>query len=74
MRARISWKPDKSFHSIDEQARRTQDPVERLRYVRSQLDSGKLPELVPWLPVRILRIAVMTAAASGAALLIWRIH
>ena len=46
--------------------RETADPVERLRYVRNQMEFR-------WWPVRpVRRIAAMIAAAVGAALLVWR--
>jgi hypothetical protein len=72
MTARFVWKRRESLRSIEKRARKTQDPVERLRYVRGRMDSRELPVGLRRWPVR--RIATMVAAAVGAALLVWRIH
>jgi hypothetical protein len=71
MTVRIVWKQRESLRSIEKQARRTLDPLDRLRYVRNRMDSMDLAELRQW-PVR--RIATMVAAALVAALLVWPIH
>ena len=71
MTVRIVWKQRESLRSIEKQARRTLDPLDRLRYVRTRMDSMDLAEFRQW-PVR--RIATMVAAALGAALLVWPIH
>ena len=71
MTVRIVWKQRQSLRSIEKQARRTLDPLDRLRYVRDRMDSMDLAEFRQW-PVR--RIATMVAAALGAALLVWPIH
>ena len=71
MTVRIVWKQRESLRSIEKQARRTLDPLDRLRYVRNRMDSMELAEFRQW-PVR--RIATMVAAALGAALLVWPIH
>ena len=71
MTVRIVWKQRESLRSIEKQARRTLDPLDRLRYVRDRMDSMDLAEFRQW-PVR--RIATMVAAALGAALLVWPIH
>jgi hypothetical protein len=65
MTARFLWKQRKSLRRIDKRARETADPVERLRYVRSQMECR-------WGPKR--RIAAVIAAAIGVALLVWRIY
>ena len=72
MRARIVWKLRKSVRKIEKQARQTADPVERLRYVRNQMDSRELPDPFRWWPVR--RIAAWISAAIAVALLVWRIR
>jgi hypothetical protein len=72
MTARIVWKQRETLRTIEKRARRTLDPVERLRYVRNRMDSREPPvEFRKW-PIR--RIATMVAAALAAALLVWRIH
>ena len=72
MTARFLWKQRGSLRGIEKRARETADPVERLRYVRNQMDSREALEGIRWQPVR--RIAAAMAAAIGAALLFWRIH
>ena len=72
MTARFLWKQRKSVRGIEKRARETADPVERLRYVRNQMDSREPPEEFRWWPVR--RIAAVISAAIGAALLVWRIR
>ena len=69
MTARILWRRQASLRRIDKRARETADPVERLRYVRNQMQFR-------WWPVRpARRIAAMIAAVAGAALLlVWRIR
>ena len=71
MTVRIVWKQRESLRSIEKQARRTLDPLDRLRYVRNRMDSMELAEFRQW-PFR--RIATMVAVAFGAALLVWPIH
>ena len=71
MTVRIVWKQRESLRSIEKQARRTLDPLDRLRYVRNRMDSMEVAEFCQW-PVR--RIATMVAAALVAALLVWPIH
>ena len=57
MTARILWRRRASLRRIDKRARETADPVERLRYVRNQMEFR-------WWPVRSTkRIAAMIAAA-----------
>ena len=72
MMARIVWKPRKTVRRIEKRARQTVDPLERLRYVRNQMDSRELPGLFRWWPVR--RIAAWISAAIAVALLVWRIR
>ena len=72
MTARILWKERKSVRKIEKRARQRADPVERLRYVRNQMDLREPPQEFRWWPVR--RIAAMVSAAIGAALLVWRIR
>jgi hypothetical protein len=72
MTARIVWKQRQSVRGIEKRARQTADPLERLRYVRNQMDSRDLPCPSQWWPVR--RIAAWISAAIGVALLVWRIR
>ena len=72
MMARIVWKPRKTVRKIEKRARQTADPLERLRYVRNQMDSKELFDLSRWWPVR--RIAAWISAAIVVALLVWRIR
>lgn len=72
MMARIVWKPRKTVRKIEKRARQTADPLERLRYVRNQMDSRELSDLFRWRPVR--RIAAWISAAIAVALLVWRIR
>jgi hypothetical protein len=72
MTTRIVWEQRASVRSIEKRARQTTDPLERLRYVRNQMDSWEPPEECRWWPVR--RIAAAISAAIGAALLVWRIR
>ena len=72
MAARIVWIPRKMVRRIDQRARQTADPVERLRYVRNLMDSTELPALLRWWPVR--RIAAWIWAVAAAGLLVWRIR
>jgi hypothetical protein len=72
MTARIVWKPWNSVRGIEKRARQTADPLERLRYVRNQMDSRELPDLFRRWPVR--RIAAWISAAIGVALLVWRMR
>jgi len=69
MTARIVWKP-RSLRSIDRQARQTADPVDRLRYVRNQMEP-KTRRFERW---TARRIAAILTAAIAVALLVWRIH
>ena len=52
--------------------RQTADPLERLRYVRNQMDSKELPDLFRWWPAG--RIAAWISALIAVALLVWRIR
>ena len=72
MMARIVWIPRKTVRKIEKRARQTADPLERLRYVRNQMDSKELFDLFRWWPVR--RIAAWISAAIVVALLVWRIR
>ena len=72
MTARILWRPQVSGRKIEKLARQTADPVERLRYVRKQMDSREPREAYRWWPAG--RIAAVVSAAIGAALLVWRIR
>jgi hypothetical protein len=72
MADRGSWKQRQRLRSIEQQARRTADPLERLRYVRNQMDSCEPLEEFRWGP--LAKIAAVIAAAIGTALLVWRIH
>ena len=72
MMARIVWIPRKTVRRIEKRARQTADPLERLRYVRNQMDSKELFDLFRWWPVR--RIAAWISAAIVVALLVWRIR
>jgi len=72
MMARIVWKPWKTVRKIEKRACQTADPLERLRYVRNQMDSKELSDLFRWRPVR--RIAAWISVVIVVALLVWRIH
>lgn len=72
MMARIVWKPRKTVRKIEKRAQQTADALERLRYVRNQMDSKELSDLFRWWPVR--RIAAWISAAIMVALLVWRIR
>ena len=72
MMARIVWKPWKTVRKIEKRACQTADPLERLRYVRNQMDSRELSDLFRWRPVR--RIAAWISVVIVVALLVWRIH
>ena len=72
MMARIVWIPRKTVRKIEKRARQTADPLERLRYVRNQMDSKELPDLFRWRPVR--RIAAWISVVIVVALLVWRIR
>ena len=72
MMARIVWKPWKTLRKIEKRACQTADPLERLRYVRNQMDSRELSALFRWRPVR--RIAAWISVVIVVALLVWRIH
>ena len=72
MTAQFPWRQRETLRRIGKLARETADPVERLRYVRNQMVSRRLPEKFRWRPVR--RIAAVMAAAIGAAFLIWLIR
>ena len=72
MTARIVWKQQNSLRGIEKRARQTADPLERLRYVRNQMDSKELPGQSRWWPIR--RIAAWISAVIAAALLVWRIR
>jgi hypothetical protein len=72
MTARIVWKRRQSVRGIEKRARRTADPLERLRYVRNQMDSWELPDAFRWWPVR--RIVAWISVAIVVALLVWRIR
>jgi hypothetical protein len=71
MTARIVWKQRQSVRGIEKRARQTADPLERLRYVRNQMDSKELPDRFRWWPVG--RIAAWISALIAVALLVWRI-
>ena len=71
MTARITWKHPESVRKIEKQARRTTDPVERLRYVRKKMDAIDPSEVFRWRAAG--RIAAALSAAIAAALLVWRI-
>ncbi|HEY1492922.1 MAG TPA: hypothetical protein VGF49_00205 [Candidatus Solibacter sp.] len=75
MTARFLWKQRKKLRNIERRARATADPLDRLRFVRSQMDSQELqPASQGWPVSRIAGITVaVLAAAIGAALLLWRI-
>ncbi len=75
MTARFLWKQRKKLRNIERRARATADPLDRLRFVRSQMDSQDLPAVGRRWPVsRIAGVtAAVIAAAIGAALLLWRI-
>ena len=72
MMARIVWKPRKTVRKIEKRAQQTADPLERLRYVRNQMDSRELSDLFRWWPV--WRIAAWISAVIVVALLVWRIR
>jgi hypothetical protein len=74
MTARFPWSRYSSVRRIEKRASRTADPVERLRYLRNQMDSRELPEQFGWWSVTVIRIAAAIAAAMGAALPVWRIR
>jgi len=69
MTARILWRRKATLRRIEKRASQTADPVERLRYVRNQMQFR-------WWPVRPVRrtVVMIAVAVAGAALLVWRIH
>jgi hypothetical protein len=71
MTARFLWRQRKTLRNIERRARATVDPLERLRFVRRQMDSQELPAAGLRWPLGI--IAGTIAAVIGAALLLWRI-
>ena len=70
MTARFSWMPRARLRLIDEAARETVDPVERLRYVRSQMKSIELLEVLGRWPAGT--IVVVIAGAIAAVFLVWQ--
>ena len=72
MMARIVWKPRKTVRKIEKRAHQTADPLERLRYVRTQMDLKELSDRFRWRPVR--KLAAWISAAIAVALLVWRIR
>jgi hypothetical protein len=70
--ARIVWKPRMTVRKIEKRAQQTADPLERLRYVRNQMDSRELSDLFRWWPV--WRIAAWISAVIVVALLVWRMR
>ena len=70
--ARIRMKYRESLRKIERRARETADPVERLRYVRHQMDSREPLEGFRWWPGS--GIAAAVAVAIVAALLALRIR
>jgi hypothetical protein len=72
MMARIVWKPRMTVRKIEKRAQQTADPLERLRYVRNQMDSRELSDLFRWWPV--WRIAAWISAVIVVALLVWRMR
>ncbi|MCU1238829.1 MAG: hypothetical protein JWP63_6796 [Candidatus Solibacter sp.] len=69
--ALILWKRRERLRMIEQRARETADPMERLRYVRGQMDGMAPPEKFQRPSSR--KLAALIAAALGAALLLWRI-
>ena len=72
MTARFPRRPRESLRRIERRARETGDPLERLRYVRNQMDSSEMDPEFQWWPA--IKIAAVVAAAIGAALLVWQIR
>jgi hypothetical protein len=72
MTARITWKLRSSVRGIEKRARQTTDPLERLRYVRNQMDSREIPDPTQWRLIR--RIAAWITAVIVVALLVWWIR
>jgi hypothetical protein len=66
MTARIVWKPRRKLRRIEKQACETPDPVDRLRYVREQMDPNQPSNAFQWW--NPLRLAARISAAIGAAL------
>ena len=71
MTARFLWRERKKLRNIERRARATADPLDRLRFVRRQMDSQELPAAGRQRPIGII-IGVI-AVVVGAALLLWRI-
>jgi hypothetical protein len=70
--ARIHSERRKRLRNINQRARETADPVEKLRFVRSQMDAIK--PLEEFHGRSLTWIAAVLAAALAAALLLWRLH
>ena len=73
MTARFVWRRHTGVRLIEERAARTPDPVERLRYVRNQMDSREVRERPGWRLAKGIGIALATLAAILAVLLVRRI-
>ena len=74
MTARILWRRKASLRRIEKRARETADPVERLRYVRSQMDSSDRPPFRWRTGSRQGAMLAVIAVLAAAALLLWRLH
>ena len=72
--ARLVWKQSLSLRGIEKRARATSDPLERLRYVRSQMDSSDRPPLRWRTGSRQGAMLAVIAVLAAAALLLWRLH
>jgi len=67
MTAQFRWKR-RQLRGIEKRAGEVVDPLERLRYVRDQMDLEVPPrEFGGWLPTRIA--AIVTAAAGAVQLI-----
>jgi hypothetical protein len=65
------WHQRKEMRRIAQEARKTVDPVERLRFVRGRMNGLGPPERSRR---RTAKRIAMIVVAIGAALLVWRIR
>src|ERR1017187_7758636 len=65
MTARFPWRRYSGVRRIEKRASRTADPVERLRYLRNQMDSRELPEQFGWWSVRLIKDSRRDSGRDG---------